>query len=531
MALAIFGFSIVAACGAIFTWLLVPLLDEAFITDDPGSVIWIPIVIAVLFLARSVGSYLGLYYIGKVGQLVVKKLRAEMHDTFSSKSLPILVRDSLSVLFALILMLYLSWKLTLVLLVFAPFVFSIVAYASRKFRRLSKKLQLSVGEITSRVEEIIGGHTIVKLFTSEQHEQELFERLNEKNRRNQTRIVATKAINTPLVQLILGFAFALVIYIAFIPSVKVDLTPGKFTGFVAAVMTLLSSAKKLTTVNEILQSGIAASISVFGLIDRAKQKDEGQGELPTCHGEVEFDNVSFAYSSDATEKALNEISLQARPGQMIALVGKSGSGKSTLVKLLPRFYDVENGVIKVDGMGVNTIKINQLRKQIAMVSQDIILFNDTIENNISYSMPEKSKEEIRDAARRAHALEFIENFPEGFDTMVGERGVTLSGGQKQRISIARALIKEPDIVILDDCLSAVDTTTEQQILGYLNGKLKDKTSLIITHRIYSSLQFDHIIVLEDGHIAEQGTHETLLAKGGYYAQVFEQQQLEEASKN
>lgn len=553
VALAILGLALVAICGGVFTLLLEPLIDKAFIADGSSSVIWIPVMIAAIFLVRSVGSYLGIFYIGRVGQLVVKRLRGQMYDallfsptsfydqtssgtilskfTFdvervtwaAAKSMPILVRDSLTVLISLMLMFYFSWKLTLVLLIAAPVIVLLIRYATRKFRRLSKRIQTSVGNITSRVEEAISGHTIVKLFTAEQHEQALFEQLNEKNRRNQTSVVATKAINTPLVQLILGFAFALVIYIAFIPSVKAGLTPGKFTAFVAAVMTLLNAAKKLTTINEILQSGIAASMSVFGLIDKSRQKDEGTQEIVKCVGDVEFENVSFSYSSDAAGKALNNIYMQAQQGQMIALVGKSGSGKSTLVKLLPRFYDVQSGDIRIDGCSINDIKIDHLRKQIAMVSQDIILFNDTIENNISYSMPEKSKDEIRDAARRAHALDFIEKFPEGFDTMVGDRGVLLSGGQRQRIAIARALLKDAAILIFDEATSSLDSESEFHIQEALKEARKDRTTFVIAHRLSTIESADHILVMDNGSIIEQGMHAELIEQEGLYAQLYKRQ--------
>lgn len=551
--ISIIGFTLVSASGAAFISLLAPLIDQAFVTDDSTTVVWIPVVIAILFFIRSVGSYLGLFYIGSVGQLVVKQLRGQMYDTLlyspttfydsksigtilskfsfdvervtwaSAKSVPILIRDSQAVIFSLILMFYYSWKLTLILMIAAPIVVGLVNYATRKFRRLSKKIQLSVGDITSRVEEAISGHTIVKLFTAEQYEKDIFERLNEKNRRNQTRIVAAKAINTPLVQMILGLTFALVIYVAFTPAVKGDLTPGKFSSFVGAVMMLLSSAKKLTMVNEILQSGIAASMSVFGLIDQTKQKDQGIDELPVCNGAVTFDNVSFAYSQDANEKALSGINLQARQGQMIALVGKSGSGKSTLVKLLPRFYDIQSGDIQIDGHSIKDLKIDHLRKQIAMVSQDIILFNDTIEKNISYSMPDKSVDEIRDAARRAHALDFIEKFPEGFNTMVGDRGVLLSGGQRQRIAIARALLKDAAILIFDEATSSLDSESEFHIQEALKEARKNRTTFVIAHRLSTIESADHILVMDNGSIVEQGMHSELIAQDGLYAQLYKRQ--------
>lgn len=543
----------VSGCGAAFIYLLAPLIDQAFVTNDSSTVVWIPLAIAILFFIRSIGSYMGIFYIGSVGQLVVKQLRGQMYETLlhspttfydsksigtllskfsfdvervtwaSAKSVPILIRDSQAVLFSLLLMIYYSWKLTLILMVAAPLVIGLVSYATRKFRRLSKKIQLSVGDITARVEEAISGHTIVKLFTAEQYEKDIFEQLNEKNRRNQTRIVAAKAINTPLVQMILGFTFALVIYVAFTPSVKGDLTPGKFSSFVGAVMMLLSSAKKLTMVNEILQSGIAASMSVFGLIDQTKQKDDGKKEMNECNGAVTYADVTFTYSPEANEKALNNINLHAEQGQLIALVGKSGSGKSTLVKLLPRFYDAHAGDIQIDGHSIYGIKIDHLRKHIAMVSQDIILFNDTIEKNISYAMPGKTLEEIRDAARRAHALDFIEKFPDGFDTMVGDRGVLLSGGQRQRIAIARALLKNASILIFDEATSSLDSESEFHIQEALKEARKNRTTFVIAHRLSTIESADHILVMDNGSIVEQGKHAELIANEGIYSQLYQRQ--------
>ena len=552
IAVAIFGFAMVALCGAAFTYLLQPMLDQAFVAETQAEIIWLPITIAVIFLLRSIGSYLGMYYIGRVGQLVVKQLRGEMHEkllfsptsyydstsagtilskfTFdvervtwaSSKSIPILVRDTLTVLSSLALMIYFSWKLTLVLMVVAPVVALVVNYATKRFRRLSKKIQLSVGDISSRVEEVIGGHSIVKLFTAEDHEKKYFAELNAKNCRNQTKVVATKAINTPLVQLILGLAFALVIYVAFLPAVKVDLTQGTFAAFVAAVMGLLNSARKLTTINEILQAGVAASISVFGLIDQPDQKNEGRKTLQDCKGIVEFKDVSFTYPKK-DETALQNINFSANQGEMIAFVGKSGSGKSTLVKLIPRFYDIEQGEITLDGESISDLRMDNLRRNIAMVSQDIILFNDTVENNIAYAMPEKTQEEIYAAAKRAHASEFIEKFPDGYATMVGDRGILLSGGQRQRIAIARALLKDAPILIFDEATSSLDSESEFHIQQALKEAAKDRTTFVIAHRLSTIESADKIIVMDQGEIVECGSHSDLIQQNGVYASLYHRQ--------
>ncbi len=550
--IAIVGFAVVALTNLAFTALLIPLIDDAFAVDSTKPIIWIPIATALIFLVRSLGSFLGLYFTGSVGQQVVKVLRGEMHEKLlylpaeyydsassgallskfsfdvervtwaTSKSIPILVRDSLTVISLLGLMIYLSWKLTLILLIASPLVYIAVSLATKRFRKLSHKIQASVGDITSIVEEAVNGHYIVKLFTAEKDQIERFELINDKNRRNQTKFVAVKAVNTPLVQLILGIAFALVIYVAFLPTVKAGLTPGMFASFVTAVMGMLNAARKLTTINQILQSGIAASVSVFTLIDQPVHKNEGKLELSECQGEVEFNDVSFSYASKG-ETALDHISLSAERNQLIAFVGKSGSGKSTLVKLIPRFYDYQSGEIKIDGHVITDITLDSLRKNISMVSQDVILFNDTIENNIAYAMPDKSKQDILDAAERAHATEFIHKLPNQFETYVGEKGALLSGGQRQRIAIARALLKDAPILILDEATSSLDSESEYHIQQALKELQKSRTTFVIAHRLSTIEKADKIFVMDHGKVLESGSHADLISANGAYSQLYQHQ--------
>ena len=552
IAVAVVGFAIVAAMNAIFAYSIKPLLDEGFTNRNPTIIQWLPIAIAALFIVRSVGSYLGIYYIGRVGHLVVRELRAAMHKnllilppdyyeataagnilskfTFdvervasaSAKSLTILVREVLQVIFSLALMLWLSWQLTAVLIIVSPLIYMVINYASKKFRDVSHKIQASIGNISTRVEEAISGHTVVKMFNAELFERERFGVVNEKNRRNQFKLVAVKALNTPLVQMIVGIAFAIVIFVAFLPSVSKALSPGTFMSFVAAVMMMLNAARKLTMINEPLQSGIAASESVFGLIDQPQQKDAGDIEVDRCHGDIEFRNVSFQYPSK-NDAALVDISFQSKSGEMVALVGKSGSGKSTLVKLLPRFYDVEKGDIRLDNISLENIRLADLRRQIAMVSQDVILFNDTIENNICYAMPEKTNDEIRGAARRAHAADFIEKLPQQYQTMVGDKGVLLSGGQRQRVAIARALLKDAPILIFDEATSSLDSESEYHIQEALKEIRKDRTTFVIAHRLSTIESADFILVMDQGRIVERGTHVELVNQNGLYAQLYNRQ--------
>ena len=550
--LAVIGLAVVAACQLAFTLLLGPIIDEAFVADSNEGLAWIPLTIAVIFVVRSIGSFLGLYYIGSIGQRIVKVLRTEMHEkllyfpssyfdsaklgstlskfTFdvervswaASKSIPILVRDTLTVIFLVGLMLYLSWKLTFVLFISAPLVYLVIRYATQRFRKLSHRIQTSTGDITSRVEESISAQALVKLFTAESQEVDRFESINEKNRRNQTKFVAVKAINTPLVQMIVGIAFAVVIYVAFMPSVKGDLTAGSFASFVAAVMGMLNAARKLTTINQILQAGIAASESVFNLIDQPAQLDKGTVILNSCRGEIEFNQVSFQYPSKP-DVVLTDVNISAKPNQMIAFVGKSGSGKSSLVKLIPRFYEVQSGEIRIDGHLIEDITLKSLRDNISMVNQDVMLFNDTIENNIAYAMPDKTRQDVVKAAEQAHAAEFIDKLPQKYDTKVGDKGVLLSGGQRQRIAIARALLKDAPILILDEATSSLDSESEYHIQQALDELRKYRTTFVIAHRLSTIESADEIYVMDQGKVVEHGSHAELVAKQGEYANLYHRQ--------
>jgi len=546
------GLAIVSVTQLSFTVLLGPIIDEAFIADSGEDFLWIPITIAIIFIVRSIGSFLGLYFIGSIGQRVIKVLRSEMHEnllyqpaayydsstlgnllskfTFDvervswagAKSIPIIVRDTLTVIFLIGLMLYLSWKLTCVLFISAPLVYLVVRYATTKFRKLSHRIQTSTGSIASRIEESITAQSLIKLFTAEAEEINRFDKINEKNRRNQTKFIGVKAVNTPLVQMIVGLAFAVVIYVAFQPSVKGDLTAGAFASFVAAVMGMLNSARKLTTINQILQAGIAACESVFGLIDLPIQQNSGTTVLAECKGNVDFKHVGFSYETKP-DVILDDISLTAKQNDMIALVGKSGSGKSTLVKMIPRFYEISTGDITIDGHSISSIELKSLRSNISMVSQDVILFNDTIENNISYAMPGKTKEDVRRAAEQAHLTEFIEKLPKQYETLVGDKGVLLSGGQRQRIAIARALLKDAPILILDEATSSLDSESEYHIQEAINELRKNRTTFVIAHRLSTIESADKIYVLDKGKIVECGTHTELVNNKGAYANLYHRQ--------
>ena len=376
-----------------------------------------------------------------------------------------------------------NWKLTLLFLIIVPIIAVVVSYTSKLFRKFSTRMQKTIGRITHIVEESIVGHRIVKIFGGQQYEIDKFENANERYRRTSLRKITTKAASTPIIQMLVGFVLVAVLAIAARPEIATEETAGGFVSFIVAMIWVLTPARKLTLLNEILQTGIAAGQSVFELIDSEKEVDSANKKLVDCKGKIEYKDVCFKYlSRDA--KALEHIDLTIEPGETVAFVGKSGSGKTTIVNLLPRFYDIDTGVISVDGENISELSLSSLRDQIAIVSQDVILFNDTIAKNIAYPQDfDAHDDRVIDAADAARVLEFTDKLPNKLDTLVGENGVLLSGGQRQRIAIARALLKDAPILILDEATSSLDTESEQYIQKALELLQKDRTTLVIAHRL------------------------------------------------
>ena len=432
--------------------------------------------------------------------------------------------------FVIYSMLSVSPMLTFYCLLPMPFLSISIYYVSNLINKKSGIIQKQLATLNSTAQEVYSGIRVVKSYVQEPAMQQHFAAQSDDYKDKTMALAKVNAMFFPLMILLVGASTVLTVYVGGVQVAKGTVTPGNIAEFVIYVNMLTWPITALGWIASIVQQAAASQSRINEFLEVDPAIKNPVVHPVTLKGEIEFSQVDFVYP-DSGISAINNLTFKLKAGQKMAIIGKTGSGKTTIADLLLRMYDVTGGKILLDGKDIREHDLANLRKKIGYVPQDLFLFSDTIAGNVAFGKRTAARSTIEEFTRYASVYEDIAGLPEGFDTMVGERGVTLSGGQKQRISIARALIKEPDIVILDDCLSAVDTTTEQQILGYLNGKLKDKTSLIITHRIYSSLQFDHIIVLEDGHIAEQGTHETLLAKGGYYAQVFEQQQLEEASKN
>lgn len=555
---ALFGLLINAATQPLFAAYLQPLLDGTFMDKDPDTIRWAPLALLFIFLLRGVSGFISGYYMALVARNVVTKIRSQLFDRFlnlplayydknnsgqlitlliyqveqvasaATNGLKVLVQDIATVIGLLALMFYYSWELTLIVLLSGPIIAAIISYVSKRFRRFSRQIQESVGDVTQISSEAISAPQEIRIFDGIDDEKKRFEEVNLRNHRSFMKRTVTELLSMPVVHFIVAVALSIIIYISTNANLLERFTPGTFMAFMAAMMLMLDPVKRLTQVNSTLQSGIAAGENIFALLDEPAEKDQGTKLIEHVKGEIIFDDVRFRYAADADD-VIKGVSFQVKPGEKIALVGKSGSGKTTLVNMLPRFYNYYSGSIEIDGEPLTEIKLNSLRQQFAYVGQDIVLFNDTVRNNIAYGkMRNASEESIIKAAEMAHALDFIENLSDGFDTLVGENGTLLSGGQKQRIAIARAILADAPILILDEATSALDTQSEKAIQSALEGLLQGRTTFMIAHRLSTIESADKIVVMETGEIVEIGTHKELIAKGEAYARLH-QMQFEETS--
>ncbi|NRP08960.1 Lipid A export ATP-binding/permease protein MsbA [Marinobacterium sp. xm-g-48] len=511
------------------------------------------IMVLAIFASRGLGTFIGSYSIAYIARQVIHGLRVDLFEilqrlptSFYNKSssgqilakltynveqvteavteaIKVGLREGMTVIGLFGYMLYLNWKLTLIFIGAAPFIGIVVMIASRKMRRQSKQLQESVGDITDAASEAVRGYQIVRIFGGAEFESDRFFKASDLNRRQFMRLVVTQSLNTPIIQLLVAAALAVLMFIAMHPSVMQGMTTGSFVAFLTAAGLITKPLRLLTDVNSKIQRGIAASEGVFAVMDEPVEVDTGSIELGRAVGDLKFSDLSFAYPG-TQDDALKQINLDIPAGTTVALVGKSGSGKSTLVSLLPRFNDGWRGELLLDGQALESCTLESLREQIALVNQQVVLFNGTIADNIAYgALASSTPEQIKVAAEAAHVMEFVERLPKGLETEIGEGGVLLSGGQRQRIAIARAILKNAPILILDEATSALDTESERHIQEALDEVVKGRTTLIIAHRLSTIEKADLIVVMDQGQIVERGTHAELLALDGDYAQLHRMQ--------
>lgn len=549
LGLAIVGMAGYGVVDTSLVYSIQPLIDDGLSGKNPSVLFWMAFIVMGLVIVRGISAFLSDYFMSWVGSHVVMKLQRQVfthmmgmpmaffdkHNTgnllskvtydagqvssAASSTLVSLIREGITVIGLLGMMFYHSWQLSLIFFLVGPIVGVLLTIISRRFRRLSRQIQQAMGNITTSTEQMLRGHKEVLMFGGQEVESERFANVSNHMRQQNMKMVVVDALGSSMVQVIASSALTVLLVVASMPGVLSNLTAGAFSLILTSMMMLLKPLKSLTQINNQFQRGITASQSLFELMDQPLEQDHGTQELTRAQGRIELRHVTFTYPTKE-RPALKDVSLVIEPGQTVALVGRSGSGKSTIASLLTRFYDISEGEILLDGVNIRDYRLMALRRQFALVSQNVHLFNDTVANNIAYAAAgDFSREQIEQAARVANADGFIRQMPAGYDTVIGENGSNLSGGQRQRLAIARALLRDAPILLLDEATSALDTESERHIQSALDALSKDRTTLVIAHRLSTIEQADEILVVDEGQIIERGTHAELMKLNGAYAML------------
>ena len=552
--IAVIGMIIHALTDTSFAAIIKPLLDGSFIDKDPEFIKLMPLLIILIFIFRGIGSFMSSYGMAYVGRSIIRDIRKEMFDkilqrssslydesitgklvskiTFdaeqvaeaATKAITTIIKDGLTIIGLLALMFYYSFELSIGLLLLAPLVGFFLKIMSIKFRAVSKDIQKSMGTITNIVEESIIGHRIIKIFGGKNYEKDTFSSANAFNRERNLKLIFIQSVSIPLMQLVVAIFLASIIFFVTSNDYLEQISIGTFMSYLTAMIMMFAPIKRLSEVNVTLQRGIAASESIFDLLDSESEFDlRDSGIKVDGNISIRFDNITFSYPSSQSN-ILKNINMDVKSGETVAIVGKSGSGKTTLLDLIPRLYDPDNGNIFFNNVNIKDISLNKIRTYISYVGQDFTLFNDTIFNNIAYGeLSASDSDKVIEASSFANALDFINNFPEKFDTIVGQSGVLLSGGQRQRIAIARALLKNAPILLLDEATSALDTESEKLIQKSISKLSENKTTIVIAHRLSTVMNADKIIVIDDGNVVECGKHEELINNKSSYFMLYNSQ--------